>query len=143
GHLEVLDERAEEGEGAVEAAELPRARARLGERPERGSAAVPGGEEAAVLRPREDPRDRPQRAQIVLAARAARRPRADLEQRELVGRRERPEELDERRVLPDERAVGGVGPLRELGQRLAGPRRRARLRGGRERGEERRGQRGL
>src|SRR5581483_5608075 len=91
-HLEVLDERAEEAPLAVETAQLPE----IGLR-ERAPAAVPGGDEAAVLRPREHPRDRAQRGEQVAARRPAHRARADGEQRELLHRRERAEELGEPR----------------------------------------------
>ena len=100
---------------------------------ERGAAAVPGGQQAAVLRPREDPRDRAQRAEEVGAARAHGGARADLEQRELVDRREGAEEGREAGVVPDERAVRGLRARREVVDQLA----RARGRLGAGRGRER------
>ena len=93
-HLEVVDERAEERQLAVEAAQLGRRSAPR----ERGAAAVPGGQQRPVLRPGEHPRDRAQRAEVVGAVGPPRRARADLEQRELVDRRERAEEVDEARA---------------------------------------------
>ena len=71
-------------------------RAAAARRRRRDANAVPqpyhDGSSAAVLRPREDPRDRAQRREVVLALRPARGTRADVEQRELVDRRERAEE---------------------------------------------------
>ena len=141
-HLEVLDERAEErparGRAARSSAIVARPRS-----------AVPqpyhAGQQAAVLRPREDPRDRAQRPQVVAAAGPRGRARADLEQRQLVDRREGAEERREAGVLPDERAVG------RLGERPTSPSRspRARPSGGSvratlgERREQRRGERRL
>ena len=66
-HLEVVDaasgRTATRGRGGA-----ARAASR---RRERRAAAVPGREQGAVLRPGEHPRDRPQRAEVVLAAPAA------------------------------------------------------------------------
>ena len=53
GHLEIGDQRAEERERAVEAPELASARGC-----KRSATPEPGGKHAAILRPREDPRDR-------------------------------------------------------------------------------------
>ena len=72
-HLEVVDQRAEERQLAVQAAQAFEVGAG-----ERGAAAVPGREQRAVLRPGEDPRDRAQRAEVVaaLGPRAGREPRS-------------------------------------------------------------------
>src|SRR5206468_11105567 len=113
-HLEVLDERAEEGPLAVEAPQLARLRGG-----ERGPAPVPGGQEAPVLRPREDPRDRAERREVVVALRPPSRTRADLEQGELVDGRELAEELDEAVAFPHERPVGPVGVPGKLREELA------------------------
>ena len=72
--LEVVDERAEERPVAVEAAEVGEERRVVERRAERRAAAVPRREQAPVLRPREDPRDRAQRAEEVLLGRPPCRP---------------------------------------------------------------------
>src|SRR5262249_15406940 len=96
---EVLHQRAKEGPLGVEASQLATPSCR-----KRGAAAVPRREQAAVLRPREHPRDRTERGEVVLLLRPPRRPRADLEQRELLDRREATEERQEVPVV-DEPAV--------------------------------------
>src|SRR5262249_30746602 len=65
---------------------------------------------------------------------------AEGQERELVHRRKGPEERRKRRLLPDERAVGRVRTVGQLGQQLVCPRWGGRLRRLRERGEERRGE---
>ena len=67
-HLQVLDQRAEERERAIEPPQLAQPVARARERLERRAAAVPRGQQAPVLRPREHPWDRPQPRQVVLGA---------------------------------------------------------------------------
>ncbi len=91
-------------------------------RMERGAAAVPGREQAAVLRPREHPRDRPERLELSgrRSLRARRGTRADLEQRQLVDGRNAPEERREERVIPDEPSVRGLRDRRELVHRVSG-----------------------
>ena len=112
-HLEVLDERPEEGPLAVEAAQIAHAHRREG-----AAAPVPGREEAAVLRPGEDPRDGAERREVVVGGRTARRAGSDLEQRELVDRRELPEEGEEAIVPPDEIAVPLLGATRHRLEQL-------------------------
>ena len=113
-HLEVLDERAEEGPASVEAAQLTQ----VGPG-ERCAAPVPGRKDAAVLCPREDPGNGAERLQELTALRPPRRPRADLEERELLDRRELAEERLEAPVLPHERAIGGERVRRQRAHRLA------------------------
>ena len=115
-HLEVLDERAEERPVAVEPAQL--VEIRLGER---AAAAVPRRQQAAVLRPREHPRDRAQRREVAGALGPARGARADLEQRELVHRRERAEE---RRRSARRRRARGTRRATARRARRRSPRRR-------------------
>src|SRR5205085_8071492 len=104
---------------------------------ERRAAAVPRREQAAVLGPREHPGDRAQRREKSLGLRPPRGTRADVEQPELVDRRERAEELDEARVV-DERAVGAARALGELLEQS-----RVGIEPGRGGGEQRRRERGL
>ena len=146
-HLEVLDERAEERPargraGAASRAARPRAAAANA-----APAAVPRRQQAAVLRPGEHPRDRAQRRSSPVAAASGRdgRARADLEQRELVDRRERAEEARERRRPPRRgavRALGACGRDRSIVSRAPsfGGSSATALR---ERGQQRRGERGL
>ena len=94
-HLEVVDDRAEERQPLVEVAQRRVARLR-----ERGAAAEPRRQQHAVLRPGEHPRDRAERGEVVGVVRPARRARRDLEQRQLVDRRERAEELARSRRPP-------------------------------------------
>ena len=103
GHLEVVDDGAEERQPFVEAAERVVAGGGEG-----GAAPEPCRQEHAVLRPREDPWDRAERRQEVSVVGAARRPRRDLEERQLVHRGERAEELHEARVVPDELPIGAA-----------------------------------
>ncbi len=109
-HLEVVDHRAEERQALIEIAQV-----RITGRRKRGAAAEPRRQQDAVLRPREHPRDRAQRREIVGVVRTARGTRGDLEQRELIDRRDLAEEQHEALVLPDERAIGRA---RDVGHAL-------------------------
>ena len=84
------------GRGAA----APRAVSPLGVTREGRSAAVPGGQKRAVLRPGEDPRNRSQRAQVALVVGPPGRPGAEREERELVDRREGAEERRRSRRPP-------------------------------------------
>ena len=120
-HLEVVDQRPEERQPPVELG--------AGRRASTAANALPAPNQAgssdAVLRPREHPRDRAQRCEVVLAAGPARRPRGDLEQRELVHRRERAEERREGVALPDEGAVGAPRARRPARRAARDPHRSA------------------
>ena len=73
--------------------------------------AVPAGHHQPALRPPEHPRDRPQVLDRV-GLLARRRSAADVELGDLVDRGDRAEEVDEARVVVDERAVRAVARWR-------------------------------
>ncbi len=143
-HLEVLDDRSEERPLAIEPPQRLEAGTRLGERREPAAAAVPGGEQRPILRPREHPWDGSERLQVRrVFGRAARGTRADLEQRQFVDRRERAEERDERGVGPHQRPVGPLRLPGRVGHHVAAEGRGRRARDVREGREQRRRQRGF
>ena len=115
--LDLVDDQAEQARVLEHAPEQPEALVapHLEEALDRAAHPVPAGDDVAVLRPGEHPRNGAQIAQRARAE-APRRARADIEQRDLLERARRLEIGDEV-GMADEARIGGA---RSAGQRLQG-----------------------